>query len=496
MSKKKKGTYSTLKQHTQSGKTLTPPLASLPNMNLSSWRDERMPDVLWAVLLTSALPRNEYLSYFRSVIGAAHKSDLKMGILHSDSAKLTEQQFDVLFTSLFVDTGVQRALAPLLLFENLPDRQHWVRHLTPPEPEQAVQSLARAVARTLNHQSEASTDCRWLKLVFMMAAGMMQMPAELARPIIGFPHIGDMRNVRPSIRASEILLGNMSDKKPNPWPAAFWKECWDRTDCIPAPLREPESGQTEGIARQLIELYALARDHFLSVCETTDIDPRLDAVFGMVLYGINLAITLNHGTAHRRVEGRLAIRTLTEIVITLSFLLKRDNSNLWQKFRSHGGGQAKLAFLKMIDLKTDLPGYINLDELETFANEDIWQEFTSIELGNWAAMDLRKMSEEADLKDVYDKYYGWPSGYIHGQWGALRDTVFDLCLNPLHRYHRIPSFPNRFMGSVAIDALHLVNMLLDNLNTAYPSFKPRVKKPVPAKSEAPLDPNKKGLVEG
>lgn len=455
-----------------------------------------MPDVLWAVLLTSALPRDKYLSYFRSVVDAAHKSDLKTGILHSDSARLTDQQFDTLFTPLFADAGVLSALAPLLLLENLPDRQHWLRHLTPTESGEAVQSLARAVARTLDHQSEASTDCRWLKLVFMMAAGMMHMPAEMARPIIGFPNIGDMRHVRPSIRASEIALGGMPNEEPKPWPAAFWKECWDRTDCIPAPMREPEAGQTEGMARQLIELYALAADHFSSVCETTDVDPRLDAVFGMVLYGINLAITLNHGTAHRRVEGRLAIRTLTEIVITLGFLLKRDNSKLWQKFRSHGSGQAKLAFLKMIDLESELPNYIDLDELELFANEDIWQEFTSIELGNWAGMDLRKMSEEAGLKHVYDKYYGWPSGYVHGQWAAVRDTVFDLCLNPLHRYHRIPSFPNRFMGSVAMDALHLVNMLLDSLNTAYPTFKPRVKKPAPTNGEAPSSPDKEGTAEG
>lgn len=455
-----------------------------------------MPDVLWAVLLTGALPRNEYLSYFRSVVDAAHKSDLKTGILHSDSAKLTEQQFDTLFTPLFADADVLTALTPLLLLENLPDRQHWLRHLTQPEAGWAVQNLARAVAHTLDHQSEASTDCRWLKLVFMIAAGRVHMPAEMARPIIGFPNIGDMREVRPRIRSSEIALGGMPNEEPKLWPAAFWKECWDRTDCIPAPMRESEASQPEGIAGQLVELYALAANHFSSVCETTNIDPRLDAVFGMVLYGINLAITLSHGTAHRRVEGRLAIRTLTEIVITLGFLLRRDNSKLWQKFRSHGSGQAKLTFLKMIDIDSDLPNYIDLDELELFANEDIWQEFTSIELGNWAGMDLRKMSEEADLKHVYDKYYGWPSGYVHGQWGAVRDTVFDLCLNPLHRYHRIPSSPNRFMGSVAIDALHLVNMLLDSLNTAYPSFKPRVKKPTPANDYASRPSSEEGSAEG
>ena len=442
-----------------------------------------MPDILWAVLLSYALPREKYLSCFRLVVEAAHNIDLKIGILHSDSKNLSDQQFDSLFAPLFAKSEVLSALAPLLLFENLPDRHHWERYLVEGESQQVADILAHAVARTLDHQSEASTDCRWLKLVFMIVVGMMQMPPELAKSILQYPHLGDMRSVRPLIRAGEIGLDSKPDRVSNPWPTAFWKECWERTDCVPAPIREPEVGQAEDMARQLAELYTGVVGHFFTVCDTTEVNPRLDTIFATVLYGINLAVTLNHGTAHRRVEGRLAIRTLTEIVVTLGFLLKRDDPTLWQKFRSHGGGQAKLTFLKMIDLESELPDYINLEELEAFANEDIWQEFSEIDLGNWAGQDLRKMSEEAGLKAVYDKYYGWPSGYVHGHWGALRDTVFDLCLNPLHRFHRIPSFPNRVMGSVAIDSLHLVNMLLDTLNTAYPSFKPRVKKPAQAKSD-------------
>ena len=103
-----------------------------------------------------------------------------------------------------------------------------------------------------------------------------------------------------------------------------------------------------------------------------------------------------------------------------------------------------------------------------------------LDLGNWAGSDLRKMSEEAGVKPIYDKYYAWPSGFVHGQWAAVRDTAFDLCLNPLHRLHRIPSVPRIDMGSVAVDSLKLSNLLLDQLNKAYPSFKRRLSPPEPA----------------
>jgi hypothetical protein len=186
------------------------------------------------------------------------------------------------------------------------------------------------------------------------------------------------------------------------------------------------------------------------------------------------------------INGRTAVRSLTECFITLAFLLHRDQPGLWQKYRSYGNGQAKLAFLKSFELDdSSLPDYLNIPELEAMANEDAWLEFVSIDVGSWAGSDLRKMSEEAKVKHIYDKYYSWPSGYVHGHWGAIRDTSFEICLNPLHRYHRIPAIPRTSMVSVAPSALKLVNLLLDLLNSAYPTFKPRMRNlPEPSSDEA------------
>jgi hypothetical protein len=108
------------------------------------------------------------------------------------------------------------------------------------------------------------------------------------------------------------------------------------------------------------------------------------------------------------------------------------------------------------------------------ANEDRWHEFVEIDLGNWAKLDLRRMSEEAGVKDIDDRFYSWPSGYVHGQWSAVRDSVFDLCINSLHRYHRIPSPPRLDMESTAPDSVKLINLMLDLLSQAYPPFKMRL----------------------
>jgi hypothetical protein len=49
------------------------------------------------------------------------------------------------------------------------------------------------------------------------------------------------------------------------------------------------------------------------------------------------------------------------------------------------------------------------------------------------------------------------------------------CLNPLHRFHRIPAPSKSYMPSILPDACKLVNRMIDDLNHLYPSFKQRLK---------------------
>src|SRR5260370_13808582 len=97
------------------------------------------------------------------------------------------------------------------------------------------------------------------------------------------------------------------------------------------------------------------------------------------------------------------------------------------------------------------------------------------DLGHWAGMDLRKLSERIGLKDEYDRYYPWTSGFGHGQWGPIRESVFRTCLNPLHRGHRCPYTDTpEPLPSVTKDVCELVNAILADVHRAYPSFPHRV----------------------
>lgn len=478
---KKRGKVPTsrLKDHKQRGKVLTPPLMQLPGIKMSSWRDERLPEVLWAVILTAALKRHEYLDVFARISARAQRIgwEKMKGIEHTALANLQADTFDELMEPVFRTAHMRDSISLLLLFDTLPDRAHWERNLKMPRGEPSLDLLSNAVAGCIDHQSAPSTDCRWLRLIISVVLERMVFNKgmeERVRQLFDYPNLADKDQLGGFIRSGEMT--EPLERAEPVWPRLFWEECWRKTECIHVGRQSPRLLATDGISRKISDLYREVGQRFFEVQMHTGLDARADAVFGLTLYALYLGLALIHEGAEARLEGRLIIRALTECFITLAYLIHRDDPKLWRAYREHGNGQAKLAYLKLYELEDDeLPNHVTRDELERLANEDMWQEFTNIDLGQWAGTDLRKMSIEAGVKEVYDKYYGWPSAFVHGQWTAVRDTVFDLCVNPLHRFHRIPASPRMNMGSVAPDGVKLLNLVLDKFAEAYPPFKGRIR---------------------
>ncbi len=51
-----------LAKHKRNKKTLSPPFAEM-NFTKSSWIDDRLPDLLWAILIVVSMPREESLQF-------------------------------------------------------------------------------------------------------------------------------------------------------------------------------------------------------------------------------------------------------------------------------------------------------------------------------------------------------------------------------------------------------------------------------------------------
>jgi len=163
--------------------------------------------------------------------------------------------------------------------------------------------------------------------------------------------------------------------------------------------------------------------------------------------------------------------------VTLTYLKVRDDPNMWAAYRQYGSAQAKLAFLKLDDPAGAAPASIDVEILRELANEDRWQEYVSIDLGHWAGKDLRKLSDEARVKPVYDRFYPWTSAFTHNNWAAVRNSCFDLCINPLHRMHRRLRSDTADLGDVVEDACELVDSILEVVDSLYPGLTSRVTLP-------------------
>lgn len=488
--------FSSLDDHKRMGKKLMAPfLAALGDkMALASWRDTGLHEFLWAALIRANLGQTEALRIFRQIVVRAKNSGKNYKetfISHSVLSALSDDVFDELFQPILNHSDAIEILPALLFFDCLPDRHHWARHLKQPTGMHS-DYLVRAVGVCLDHQSQESTDIRWMKVAyFAIVAERLHFPAERkdrVEELRLYPDYGDQRTVRPSIRALEMSLRgpdektglarevpqSLEDKVPRPWHENFWRECFQNTPCMPPRPLKPPRIDVKDYQDQFFNLLQKLSEHFIASLKSTEVDARRDGAFGLAMYSIVLSFGLIH--VHQRAEARIILRSIVEVFITLRFLTHHDNPTLWRQFRTYGTGQAKLAFLKNLRSE-DLPDFLRLEELETYANEDMWQELQDIDLKSWANRNLRSMAEEAGVKNIYDKYYDWSSGYVHGGWASIRDTAFTTCLNPLHRFHRIPFIPRFDMPSALPDAAKLVNSVLDVIDHLFSSFKPRFKHP-------------------
>lgn len=478
--KQRNNQHSSISQHRQNGKKLIPPLADIPNSKLASWRDNRLPEMLWSALLVCNLSRAEALKVFREVAEYLYDfRDTPEPPYDITLTGLSKLEPSVLTTVLEIITSTEErkgALLPLLLLTDLPASEYWTLAIGKTPSDDHWEQLFVTIWKTTDHQSQESTDCRWSRLICVMAAGKLSFPRELAetaREIQLYPDQGDMRKVRPDIRATEGALDALESIK-SEWPQQFWSQCLLQTECFAlesvAPEVHPRVGTTpEHIART----YDSVIKHCFQTISTTGIDAKHDTVFGSALYCISILQELLRIGASQTITSQVALRTLVECYINLAYLTKKDDPELWKSFRVFGAGQAKLQYLKLEEADAN-PAYVEIETLKELANEDAWEEFLSIDLGHWEKSNLRKLSIDANVKEVYDQYYSWPSSFAHSHWGSIRDTVYDTCGNPLHRFHRIPRQSARALPDVITDACILIDKILEILSNCYPEFLDRV----------------------
>jgi hypothetical protein len=470
--KKDRKPRSPLDWHHREGKFLHPPFQRVKGIHLVSWTNTRLPDQLWTALIVTRLERSFGIEVLRTVAKAC-QGEFKSGIVdldltHTGLASMPEELADRIIRLVCAAPGSHDALEPLLLFDDLPDRERWLHHLGSNVSLDAWNKLADTVARVLHHQSQESTDTRWARVLFRIATGQMHLQSqEQFVWLAEYPKEGDQSRVQPFIRASEMSEYPFHDySNRDRWADSFWRQCLMRTSCgqfLKLALRIPSAATNRPhVLSVLTQLISAAQ----TTSTTSATDARHTSVFGLAAYALETLIELlGIGTA-QGILGRLGLRAIFEAYVTQIYLAVKDDPALWESYRAYGQGQAKLAMLK-VDKFVDVPSFVTPDLLEQLAGEDKMPEYLSINLGHWANADLRKLSEIAGVKEVYDRLYPWTSAFVHANWASVRAASFALCGNPLHRLHAVLQPSGNALDDVVEDACDLIDEMLSTVERMY-----------------------------
>ena len=479
--KRKEKNRSSIADHKLQGKKLVPPaVAAFERLNVehASWINDRLPEMLWASLILASFRRQDAFAEFNRILEFvsthARKADMRDLTLTGISRLETEPREEFI-SAITVNPKTARAMASLTMFDSLPGREEWESKVS--ISEQSVDLLMSAVGGTLWHQSTAATDCRWLRVMGMAAAGYLKIHpkrTEFVEIMGSYPDLEPGCPEGATVRATELafVADLPSDRS---WPKEFWAEAWKKYSCIELAVPYGTVDLRVSITRKRLgRVLAALKDHWAKTHATTEIGAKHDAIFGLAFYALRIVGEMMSFGISGGILARLGLRTLLEMRINLKYLVDRNDAALWQKWRRHGSGQAKLSSLK-VDLLQEPPQFIDSDSLESIASEDIREEFVTIDFGNWAGADLRKVSEQVSLKETYDKYYPWASSYSHATWGAVRESSYRTCANPLHRLHRYPE--EQVLEDCLYDAVILVDEILGLVDAVYPRFSHRLEVP-------------------
>ena len=315
-----------LKDHKQVKKILTPPLSGIPKLTYSSWLHERLPDMLWAVLVIGNTKRSNALNFFRYVGKYVEKNKEFAEITLTNISNQDEKKIEKFISHLLnYSKEIKNILRPMALYPKLPAFKIWKKFLEDPIPKEDWQKISEGILKTFDHQSEKATDCRWIKVLCLMIGGKMKFPREQKEKvenIFRYPESGDLRKVRPTIRAMEIAI--TIQKNNSSWHDDFWEYNYNSTACMPEEAfhdkikKRQEKLQQEIKNQKKYYLGEIKRvkdkliSHFFDSYKTTKVDSRAENSFGLTLYGLAFITEIIIYNISSSILGRTALRSLID----------------------------------------------------------------------------------------------------------------------------------------------------------------------------------------
>lgn len=468
---------SKLSQHQfRKGKFITP-MNSIPQMQeLSdemSWTYGRMPEYLWIGLILHALGRNVGLNKLYNIILELHRIAPELSTVRlSQILKLDSDIQKEFYSFIIRQIGVD-ILAPLTVIVTESENADFCESFFVADfsIEERCNKLIETMREIMGHQSNESTDIRFVVLYYHLLKGKMYLPKEEIDLIQKYPRLSHadelMRMIRPSIRSSEMFVLRKEDVDSN-YIQMFWRKISQMTGCSVFKVGFPiENRKIENYMEKLHEVFVYLSQLYAAA---SPLDDKMNVLLGIATYSYKRLKEAHEHNLFNSISGRSCVRGLIENYIMMKYLVKNESGHedIWKDYKLYGLGLYKLVLARHRETFAEGEPHFDQQYIEMLVNEFKEEEFINMDTKYFDNQNIRLKSESVGEKHLYGLYYDYDSSFEHGLWGAIRESSLLKCNNPAHQYHCVPDIDDHnVLKSVMPDCIMIMNKIVMFLNELY-----------------------------
>lgn len=507
-----------LRGHFRTGRTYRTAMTAMPGMTPSDWVAQDLPDLLWPLILVARAGESGAYVIGQAqdaAIKAVNPDDPRAcgGLLDGrltsieafdgDRNAVASALYELPAASVLFEPGALGILA--LYGEALPGR--WLFENAPGAADalsvdDAVRVLADAIVavvgdRHLNALVKSSS-LRW-----QMITGLLSIPAGLGDELIDYPTVKENIGkadafILSSFLSWKVMIPDEVRSARDAWAASFWNANWSMAPCLPdeyaadeqdeedtpavgdamppaaaAAADLPEADDEEAnrdhpgwpAMEKAIELYEAFLDDVMSPDAPVDLSrpARFEVLTGLVARAMRQVIAILR--APHQWSGEQAapvMRALIEARIVATWLLAQGDDSWFERYQDYGLGKRKLHGEVLRDLAErmgdDAPPALvaQLEQLQGRGGGEYQAMFQDVSVDStFAGKNLRVMADEVGMADDYRLRFQVESGVTHGEWWAIEEYAMQRCMNPLHRFHLLPTFSPMYSATAGFPRVAL-----------------------------------------
>ena len=469
--------HSKLSNHTfKKGKFITP-INSIPNMqelsDEKSWTYGRMPEYLWIGLILKCFGREEGLRKLYRIISSLHKLAPELYTARMSQILKLDVTIQKRFFDFIVSTGAKEALAPLTIYLTASRAPVFAEcfYCSEQSIDDRCELLTQTMRDIMDHQSNESTDIRFVALYFNLLSGKVHLLKDQLDLLKAYPvskHTDEiMRMARPTVRAQEMMILTF-EKADSEYLKEFWRCASEMTDCSIFAIEFPEEKRNiTAYMEKLHDVFAYLSELFVA---TDPLNEKMNVLLGVATYSYKRLKEIYEHQLFNSISGRSCVRILIEDYIMMKYLVKNEAShdNIWRDYQLYGMGLYKLVLARHRESNVSEESHFDTKYIEALVNEFKGEEFIDMDTKYFDKQNIRLKAESVTEKDLFGLYYDYDSSFEHGLWGAIRESSLLKCNNPAHKYHCVPDIEGiARLKTVLPDCVMVMNKTVTFLSELY-----------------------------